>query len=447
MESVSDDLGQLLSDELGTTITDLTRLSGGASRETWRFAAHGRPLVAQLQRAGDIRDMMVEAAVVGAAGAAGVPVPELIASGRREHGGAFMIVDAIDGETIARKIQRDDEYATARTTFASDCGAALARVHAIDHRGIEGLASDDQIEQYTTVLDDLSQPHPVFELTRRWLLANRPSGARSTLVHGDFRLGNLIVGSEGLAAVIDWELAHVGDPMEDLGWLCVKAWRFGGPQPVGGIGARSDLFAAYEAAGGGAVDPDAVRWWEVLGTWKWGIMCVLQANAHRSGAVRSHELAAIGRRVCENEFDLLDPRGLDLFGLSATGVALNDLPVPSANELDDGLHDVPTAAELVEAVREWIERDVLPSTEGRLRFHSRVAVNVLSMVEREMSVGAAQELAHGTRLAALGVDSEADLAALIRSGGGDDREDVIVAALFETVVDKLRVANPNYLAP
>jgi aminoglycoside phosphotransferase (APT) family kinase protein len=445
MASESDDLGQLLSNELGTPITGLTRLSGGASRETWRFAADERQLVVQLQRAGDIRDMMVEAAVVVAAGAAGVPVPAMVASGRREDGGAFMIVQAIEGETIARKIQRDEEFRAARDNFAARCGAALARIHSIDPGSIEGLDDPDQIEQYTAVLHELGEPHPAFELTRNWLLEHRPAEARRCLVHGDFRLGNLIVGAAGLGAIIDWELAHVGDPMEDLGWLCVKAWRFGGPNPVGGIGTRSELFAAYEAAGGGAVDPAAVRWWEVLGTWKWGIMCVLQANAHRSGAVRSHELAAIGRRVCENEFDLLDPNGLDLFGLSGVGLNVVDVPVRSSPAVEGGPHDVPTSAELIEAVREWLERDVISSTEGRLRFHSRVAVNVLSMVEREMALGGAQATAHSERLIALGVDSENALADLIRSGDAADREAEIVAALFDGVVDKLRVANPKSL--
>ncbi|MFT4865116.1 MAG: aminoglycoside phosphotransferase (APT) family kinase protein [Ilumatobacter sp.] len=288
-----------------STVTDLTRLSGGASRETWRFAADGISRVVQLQRTGDRRDMLVEAAVVGAAHTGGVPVPEVHVAQRRPDGSAFMIVEAIDGETIARKIQRNDQFAEARARFAADCGAALAKVHQLNPSTVEGLVDTDQVAFYTEVLDGLGQPHPTFELVRNWLIANRPERARTTIVHGDFRLGNLIVDDGGMRAVIDWELVHLGDPNEDLGWLCVKAWRFGGAPPVAGIGAQSDLFASYEAAGGGVVDPDAVFWWEVLGTWKWGIMCILQADAHLSGTVRSHELAAIGRRVCENEFDLL----------------------------------------------------------------------------------------------------------------------------------------------
>ena len=171
-------------------------------------------------------------------------------------------------------------------------------------RQVAGLAGDDQIAMYRTVLDTSGHPHPTFELAFRWLERNRPPLQRPTLVHGDFRLGNLMIGADGLRAVLDWELAHLGDPMEDLGWLCVKAWRFGAPKPVAGVGDYRDLIDAYAAESGLEVDPDVVHWWEVLGTLKWGIMCIMQAQSHLSGAARSHELAAIGRRVCENEHDL-----------------------------------------------------------------------------------------------------------------------------------------------
>ncbi|HEX4819612.1 MAG TPA: phosphotransferase, partial [Acidimicrobiales bacterium] len=139
----------------------------------------------------------------------------------------------------------------------------------------------------------------------RWLEANRPPSTRVSVVHGDFRHGNFIVNSSGLAAVLDWEISHLGDPMEDLGWLCVKAWRFGGQKPVGGFGDYDELFGAYGAAAGVDVDAEAVHWWEVLGTLKWGVICIMQASAHLGGFSRSVELAAIGRRVCEQEYDLL----------------------------------------------------------------------------------------------------------------------------------------------
>jgi aminoglycoside phosphotransferase (APT) family kinase protein len=300
-QDLADDLSGLLE---GAEITDLARLSGGASRETWRFHADGLDRVVQRQRAGDERDMMVEAAVVSAAGEAGVPVPALLCADRGADGVASMIVEAIDGETIARKIQRDDEYQAARPQLAGQFGTALAAIHRIDIAAVPQLEQLDQVVRYTEIMDTLGQPYPMLELVRRWLIEHRPDEVEPCVVHGDFRLGNMIIGPDGLRSVIDWELAHIGDPMEDLGWLCVKAWRFGQAPPVAGLGGYDELFEAYESGGGRSVDPDVVRWWEVLGTWKWAIMCILQADVHLSGSARSHELAAVGRRVCENEHDL-----------------------------------------------------------------------------------------------------------------------------------------------
>jgi aminoglycoside phosphotransferase (APT) family kinase protein len=305
-DSTSDLIAGLASILGASSIEGLTRLSGGASRETWRFVADGRSLILQRQRGGDTRDMGVEAAVLRAAAAAEVPVPELVAAatGDTPLGASYMVLSAVEGETIARKILRDAEFVAARAVLPAQLGDALARLHSIDPGELAALVETDQVAQYRTMLDALDQPHPTFELAFRWLDEHRPAPTARTVVHGDFRMGNVMVGPDGLRAVLDWELAHIGDPMEDLGWLCVKAWRFGSSLPVGGVGRYDQLFAAYEAASGRAVDPDVVRWWEVLGTLKWGIMCILQANAHLAGFTRSHELAAIGRRVCENEHDL-----------------------------------------------------------------------------------------------------------------------------------------------
>ncbi len=305
------DLSAALSTALGgAPVSNLQRLSGGASRQTWSFSAGDRPLILQRQRGGDARDMTVEVDVLRAAHAGRVAVPAVIASWTGADavdgplGASFMILEHVDGETIARKILRDDTFAAARPRLTADCAVALARLHAIDPGTVPALADTDQVELYRAALDTFGRPHPAFELAFRWLQQNRPTPTRRSVVHGDFRLGNLMVGPDGLRAVLDWELAHVGDPLEDLGWLCVKAWRFGSGQPVAGVGSYDQLFDAYERESGTAVDADAVRWWEVLGTLKWGIMCIVQTQSHLSGAVRSHELAAIGRRVCENEYDL-----------------------------------------------------------------------------------------------------------------------------------------------
>ena len=291
----------------GEAVTGLRRLSGGASRETWAFSAGTRPLILQRERPGGVRTagMGTEAALLRAAARQGVPVPAVVATdadgvdGSAALGAAWMVVTRVPGETIARRILRDDAYAAARPRLAAQCGDALARIHRIEPSSVPGLAGGDQVAQLRAALDAVGEPHPAFELGFRWLEANRPSSSAETVVHGDFRHGNLIVGPDGLRAVLDWELAHAGDPLEDLGWLCVRAWRFGAPGRVGGFGDVDALVGAYEASSGEPVDRTALHWWEVLGTLKWGIICAVQANTHLTGLVRSVELAAIGRRVCE----------------------------------------------------------------------------------------------------------------------------------------------------
>ena len=426
-------------DDPGIELHDLRRLTGGASRETWAFGAGDDRFILQRERTGSPRTgaMAIEASMLRAAASAGVPVAPLVsASGEPgELGAGYLVSRFVEGETIARKILRDDEFATARQRLAADCGRALAAIHSIPTDAVTGLERTDQIAQYRQVLDDFGDPHPTFEHAFRWLDANRPPSSGDAVVHGDFRLGNLMVGPDGLEAVIDWELAHLGDPMEDLGWLCTRAWRFGSELPVGGVGPYDQLFDAYAEASGRPVEREVVRWWEVLGTLKWGIMCIMQARAHLEGMSRSMELAAIGRRVCENEHDLLlllEPDAL------AAAVAR---PTP-AGASQAGLHGRPTAAELLEAVREWVAGDVRETASGRVGFHSRVAENVLATLERQVTMGAAMEADHGDRLASLGVADDLAFAAGVRDGslGGDE----VVRAMAESVVDKLRVANPRW---
>lgn len=307
-ETVADLAAGIASVMGATDVSSLRRLSGGASRETWMFSADGHDYVLQRSRAGTPGGLADEPAVLTVVHGAGVPVPELVVDGSKSDAllRPFMIVRAVHGETIARKILRDEEFSTARKNLTSQLGAAAAKLHSIDPSQVPTLVADDQVDRYRLVLDQLGEPHPVFETAFRWLEKNRPEPGKQCIVHGDFRLGNVMVNATGLAAVLDWELAHIGDPMEDLGWLCVRAWRFGGAHPVAGLGDYTELFDAYEAAGGVRPDAHVVRWWETLGTLKWGIMCIMQANAHLSGLSRSHELAAIGRRVCENEYDLIE---------------------------------------------------------------------------------------------------------------------------------------------
>ncbi len=438
-------LATLLGGEATVTIEGLRRLSGGASRETWSLdaVANGerRELILQRLRPGAKGSgtgipIEVEAGVLRVAAAHGVPVAtvEAVDDGST-LGTAGMVVERLPGETIARKLLRDAAWATARERLGGQVGKAMAQIHAIPLSDVAGLAETDQLQQFRAVLDTLGEPHPAFELGFSWLEANRPTQQRHTLVHGDLRLGNLLVDADGLRAVLDWELAHLGDPLEDLGWFCVRAWRFGSPLPAGGVATRDELVTAYEAASGTAVDREALRWWEVLGTLKWGVICVLQAWGHLSGATRSVEMATIGRRVCENEWDLLAL-------LPGGPLPSDDPPVPPPGA---ALHDRPTLAELVEAVREWVDGDVREGTEGRLSFHARVATNALRMVEREIALEPALTEAHRERLAALGCADDAELASRIRSGALDDRTEEVRQSVARSVRAKLLVANPGWL--
>jgi aminoglycoside phosphotransferase (APT) family kinase protein len=300
------------------SVEGLRRLSGGASRETWSFdliGVDGSRMGLVLRRdpgehVGE-SDRSTEYMLVEAAAAAGVAVPHLRMLLRDiDDLGRGFVMDRVDGETIPRKILRDEAYAEARPRLAAQCGEIAARIHRIDRAALPKLpvlGVAEQLDQYRQLLDTFGEPHPAFELGLRWL-AERipPPPPEPELVHGDFRNGNFIVGPEGIRAVLDWELAHLGDPVEDLGWLCVKSWRFGVPDNlVGGFGAVGDLLAAYELAGGRPVAEETLRFWVALGTLKWGVICEGQAFTHLNGLVRSVELATLGRRVAETEWDLL----------------------------------------------------------------------------------------------------------------------------------------------
>ena len=443
----SDDLASALGARLGGSVRELRRLSGGASRVTSAFELEPesdgprRPLILQMDRGDGTQGtrMPVERALLDAAAAAGVPVPAVVAGGdgsRDGLGAGWLVVERIEGETIPRKILRDTAWAEARRALTAQCGRALAAIHTIPPGAVAGLPPRDPLGEPLPFLDALGEVRPALELGVRWLGARRPEPGPQVTVHGDFRCGNLLVGPEGLRGVLDWELAHAGDPAEDVGWLCAPAWRFGGPGAVGGFGSLDELLAAYAAAGGEAMTHARVHWWQVYATVKWATICALQAASHLSGATRSVELAAIGRRVCESEWDLFVLLGVAPAGSAETPAAAGGPQAPFGR---------PTAAELVEAVREYVEAAVMERSEGSARFEARVARNALAIVERELALGPSVMAAHAKRLRGLGTRDDAALAAAIRMGAYDDRWDEVAGALAASARDQLRVANPSYL--
>jgi aminoglycoside phosphotransferase (APT) family kinase protein len=297
----------------GTVVENVRALTGGASRTTWAFEAvtggQRRSLILRTGPPDDVHaGMELEARAQAAAAAAGAPVPHVLVADDSVGalGNPFLICDELKGETIVRRIQRQLDDA-GRAHLLVQCAEALAAIHRADP-GISGIDREDQLAEWSGRLDDMGDTTATFEWAFRWLAANRPAPSRPYLVHGDYRMGNLIVDGSNLAAVLDWELVHVGEFYEDLAWFCIRAWRFGAPadHDAGGLGSVEDFLHGYEKAGGANVDPAAFHWWLVLATLRWGVICRYQAERHLSGQSRSVELATIGRRVCETEWDLLN---------------------------------------------------------------------------------------------------------------------------------------------
>lgn len=298
-------------------IVAIARLSGGASQETWSIEA-GEKYILRRTPGGVARGtsetavpLATEAAVIAAAHRAGVPVPRVHwVSPDGGPVGCGYLMEHVSGETIPRKILRDVAFDSVRPLLARQCGQVLAKIHNVAVGSLPPLNVSDakaQWKTYRDIYDSYEYPHPVFEVAFKWLEARLPERPPLTLVHGDFRHGNLMIGPDGLRAVLDWELTHLGDPAEDLGWICVNSWRFGNSsKAVGGFGDLEQLLDGYAEAGGGPMSAERVKFWEIFGTLKWGIMCMTMYKAFATGTDASVERAAIGRRSSETEIDLIN---------------------------------------------------------------------------------------------------------------------------------------------
>ncbi len=305
-------------------IHNLERLTGGANKTTWSFdaeiGARREEFILQLSSAGatpaptplaDIAPHITadeDAKLMIAARAIGVPAPHVrVILDPGDGLGPGYITDRVAGETLAPKILREERFAAGRAKMTAQCGEILAAIHRVDLKAVPFLhymnASEMVATQYK-IADFTGFMHPALELGLKWAAEHAPRTPRKTVVHGDFRTGNFIVGeNDGIRLVLDWEVAQAGDPMQDLGWLCVKTWRFGGRGPVGGFGKREDLFAAYEKAGGVSVNPDEVRFWEAFGSVKWAIGCLRLGT--RGVEENGIERCAIGRRIEEPLWDFM----------------------------------------------------------------------------------------------------------------------------------------------
>jgi len=437
----------------GAQLIDVQQLTAGASQQTFRLSVRhreGYEADYALRRAqpglerssyGQVTPS-VEAELLELASSAHVPVPNVIESLHPSDGlGDGYLMEWLQGETMGQRIVKLPELESARENLAFECGQALARIHAIEvpnqlQEVLHSVSPQELVRETWEAYITLETPQPMIDFTAQWLLSNLPPESKSVLVHGDFRNGNLMVSEQGISAVLDWELCHLGDPMRDLGWLCVNSWRFGRRDlPVGGFGAVDDLVAGYEAASGSDVNRDALHFWEVFGSFWWSVTTLGMAQTWRTGETPSVERPVIGRRSSEAQMDcvnLLIPGDIDFGRLKREETNL------------------PTPVELLSSVRTHLKTSVLERLNGADKFLLRVAMNSLAIAERELQLTPILEAEELIRLVAL--VGEGELAELrwklvhaLRSGVFCDAP-TLHQHLRLSVAGRLAVDQPTYSA-
>ncbi|GAA4641642.1 hypothetical protein GCM10023115_01130 [Pontixanthobacter gangjinensis] len=414
-------------------ISACTRLTGGATMESWRFGFGGEDYV--LRRAPTLDFMAdrpfghdTEAAIIRAARAAGVTAPEVVAE--LESGddlGSGFVMLALPGTPDPREILGMANSDALLAGAARD----LARIHAI---GRADLPDDVPVMNYAESVatlrkqfDEAGGDRPIIALGLKWLEDNLPDPAQPVLNHGDFRLGNLLVDSSQLTGVLDWELAHFGDRHEDLAFGCMAVWRFARyDRPALGLGTLEEYFAAYEAESGHSVDRERFRFWLIYRTVWWALGCLRMAKIWRSGEDRMLERVVISRRTSEQELDLLmlledeAPFREHRRNLSKR---ISKAWEPKGDA---------TAGEIATAVSEWLVT-VKHRMEGHDRFQLAVARNALGIIGREQ------------KLDFSGIDPQ-DLAQDFLSGEQTLKSKGVLAALRFDALEIVQMDSPKYPA-
>jgi aminoglycoside phosphotransferase (APT) family kinase protein len=299
-------LSELLGREV--EISEPVLLAGGASKEAWAVDAGGERLLVRRAAVTVMHHhtltLAQEYAVIETAYDAGVTVPKPYGYLADLAGREAFAMERLEGETIGRRIVRKEELATARERLPVQLADELAKIHAIPAERLPFLP-DARLERMVEELDEVDEPHPAIELGLWWLRENRPPARPAVVNHGDYRIGNVVVGPEGLVGVLDWEFAHLDDPVRDMAFAMVRAWRFGVVEKrLGGIGAIEPFVERYNELTGLDVRPEELDYWELAGNVAWAIGTLTQAQRHLSGRDRSIELATLGRLSAEVEYEI-----------------------------------------------------------------------------------------------------------------------------------------------
>jgi len=304
------EMREALQAALGGEISDAVLLAGGASKEAWAVDVDGEPLLVR-RAAGSVihrhtLSLENEFAVLQAAHAAGVKVPKPLQYISDLAGREAFVMERLDGETIGRRIVGREELAAARERLPVQMADELAKIHAISTAHVPFLY-EAKLERMVEELDEVDEPHPAIELGLWWLRENRPPAREPVVVHGDYRIGNLVVGEAGLVGVLDWEFAHLDDPVRDLAFALVRAWRFGVPEKrLGGVGPVEPYVERYNELTGFEVQTQELDYWELAGNVGWAIGCLTQMQRHLTGQDRSVELAILGRLGVEVEYEIVN---------------------------------------------------------------------------------------------------------------------------------------------
>ena len=289
-------------------ISEPVLLAGGASKEAWAVDADGERLLVRRAAVGVIHrhtlSLADELAVLAAAYEAGVKVPRPYGYVADLAGREAFVMERLQGETIGRRIVQRPELEAARAALPLQLAEELAKVHAIPAARVPFLTGAG-VERMVEELDEVGEPHPAIELGLWWLREHRPPPRPPVVSHGDYRIGNVVVDEHGLVGLLDWEFAHLDDPVRDLSFGLVRAWRFGvDAKRLGGIGDVEPYLERYNELTGFGVRPEELDYWELAGNVAWAIGCLTQAQRHLSGLDRSVELAILGRLGTEVEYEI-----------------------------------------------------------------------------------------------------------------------------------------------